>query len=429
MSKVKSSNLIRDLSERASTLRKEVRDIDSSTGEGRDKIEAISKELADISERIKAESQRLAALFAEAEHEPLSEGEVRDLSRFDYAKALRSLVRGSALDGLEGEIAQEGERELRQAGLPFGGGIMLPRVLVRRGRAGALEARARVVADPAKGGALVRDEWRVGLLDDLFDASVLVQAGATVLEGLEGNLPLPRILSDAGATEWVGEQGAAKKQSPTFTAPTLSPKRQAAYIDISEQLLLQSGEVVAAALRRNLTGKLGSQCESAFFHGTGTGQPSGILTTSGIGSVAAGEVSLKMLVDLESAVDAGNALTGALGYFSNGAVRGALKQTQIATGTDSRRLLEGNAGEVNGYRAHFTNAISRTLGSGNDESALVFGNAADYFIGYWGGLRLDLERGRNEAINGLYTLVANLYTDGGAARPESFAACTQVKTA
>jgi len=425
---INSSSLIRQLSEKADSLRKEVRDLDSSTAEGQEKIKQISDELAKIGDQVLAESRKLAALSAEKQDD-VSDPEARDLGRFDYAKVLRSLVRGGGLDGLERELAQEGERELRQAGLPFGGGVMLPRLLVRRSPARALEQRTRTVSDAATGGVLVRDEWRVGLLDDLFDQSVLVRAGATVLDGLEGNLPLPRILSDPAATEWVAETGAAKKQSPTFTAPILSPKRQAAYIDISEQLLLQSGEVVAAALRRNLTGKLGSQCESAYFHGTGGQQPNGILTTTGIGSVAAGAVSLKMLVDLETAVDSGNALTGSLGYFSNGAVRGALKQTQIATGTDSRRLLEGNAGEVNGYAAHFTNAISRTLGSGGDKSALIFGNAADYFIGLWGGLRLDLERGRNEAINGLYTLVANVYSDGGVARPASFAACTEVKTA
>jgi len=425
---VKSSSLIRDLSERADSLRKEVRELDSSTAEGQEKIKAISDELAKIGDQILAESRRLAALSTEQPDTP-SDGEARDLSRFDYAKVLRSLVLGGGLDGLERELAQEGERELRSAGLPTGGGVMLPRLLVRARPRRRIEPRARVAGEAAKGGALVRDEWEVGLLDDFFDASVLVRAGATVLEGLEGNLPLPRIHSDVVAIGWVGESAAAKKQSPTFAAPILSPKRQAAYIDISEQLLMQTGEVVKAALRSNLTAKLGSEVERAYFHGTGSGQPTGILATAGIGSVAAGVVSLKMLVDLESAVDSANALSGRLGYFSNGAVRGALKQTQIAAGTDSRRLLEGNAGEVNGYSAHFTNAISRSLGSGADKSALLFGNAADYFIGNWGGLRLDLERGRENAINGLYTIVANVYCDGALARPESFAACTEVKPA
>jgi len=422
---IKSTNLLRDLNERADKLRKEVRDLDTAKPEDREKIEKISAELSAIGEQVLAESRKLAALAAESDTPP-SESEARDLSRFDYAKVLRSLVRGRGLDGVEAEMAQEGEREVRGAGLPYGSGIMLPRVIVRRSGARGLQTRARVAGDAAKGGALVRDEWRVGILDDLFAQSVLHRAGATVLEGLEGNLPVPRIISDPADTSFVGETGAAVKQSPTFSTLVLSPKRQSAYIDVSDQLLLQTGDVVEGVLRGNLTSKLGVRSERAFFHGTGSTEPTGILATAGVGSVSGGAVSLKMLVDLETEVDAGDALNGALGYFSNGAVRGALKQAPVGNSTDSRRLLEGNAGELNGYRAHFTNVISRTLGSGNDKSALIFGNAADYFIGYWGGLGLDLERGRENAINGLYTLVANVYCDGGVGRAASFAACTSV---
>jgi len=424
---IKSSNLLRDLNERADKLRKEVRDLDTAKSEDREKIEKISTELSEIGEQVLAESRKLAALAAQSElEETPSESEARILARFDYAKVLRSLVRGRGLDGVEAEMAQEGEREVRRAGLPFGSGVMLPRLIVRRA-ASALQTRARVAGEAAKGGVLVRDEYRVGILDDLFAQSVLHRAGATVLEGLEGNLPVPRIISDPADTSFVGEVGPAQKQSPSFSALVLSPKRQSAYIDVSDQLLLQTGDVVEGVLRGNLTGKLGVRSERAFFHGSGGAEPTGILATSGIGSVSGSAVSLKMLVDLETAVDAGDALNGALGYFSNGAVRGALKQAPVGNSTDSRRLLEGNAGELNGYRAHFTNVISRTLGQGNDASALIFGNAADYFIGYWGGLGLDLERGRENAINGLYTLVASVYVDGGVGRSASFAACVGVK--
>jgi|GEM_PF-775208 len=438
-----SSNLIRDLSEKADKLRKEVRDIDSATAEGQEKIRQISDELAKIGDQVLAESRKLAALSADKQDDQQSEQDERAFKKFDFAKVLRCLVRGDyaagtgRLDGLEAELAQAGESERRSAGLPLGGGIMLPRMLVRRSRRSPYaEARAMIVGDPAKGGYAVEREAQRGLLDDLFASSVLHQAGATVLEDLVGDLPVTRILSDDNDPQWTAEMANAVEQNPTLAMLLLTPKRQSAFIDISEKLLLQRGEVVEAALRHNLTGKLGVVRERSFYHGTGGVGPTGILASTGIGSVEGGaagaKISLKTLVDLETAVDEGDALGGSLRYVTNGAVRGALKQTPVVGGTDSRRLLEGNAGDLNGYSPLFTNTISRKLtkGTAKDKcSAIIFGNFADYYAGYWGGLALEMERGRENAIAGKYTLVASLYCDGGVVRPKSFAACTDVLTA
>ena len=79
---------------------------------------------------------------------------------------------------------------------------------------------------------------------------------------------------------------------------------------------------------------------------------------------------------------------------------------------------------VNGYDARFTNAVRRDLtkGSASDASAIFFGNFADYYIGYWGGISLEMVRDKTNAISGLYTLVASSYYDGGVVRPKSFAA-------
>jgi len=430
-------NKLKQLSEKHSELLAQSGQLDAAKPEERAKLDGLIAEIKETDAAIKTEIE-LQGIKSRAAPE-LSKGEKRDLDTFDLGKALRHLVRGSSLtrplDGIEAEMLQEGERELRLAGLADGSSdIMLPRALVRRARPNSSETRALKAGDPPSGGHLVPDHLQ-GLLDDFFAGSVLAQGGATVLEGLSGNIPIPRFQSDVTKPGWKAELAAADEQNPTFAVLTLTPKRQSAYVDVSEQLLMQTGQVVETALRSHLSSTLVELCEAGYFHGTGTLQPNGLLGTTGIGSVAGGTngaaVSLKTLVDLETAVDTQNALGGSLCYFSNGAVRGALKQTPIVTGSDSRRLLESNAGEVNGYSAHFTNVIRRDLTKGNKNtcSALIFGNASDYVIGHWGGLGLSLERGRENAIHGRYTLVVSVYVDGGVRRPKSFAACTDVLTA
>jgi len=428
------SNLIKERSEQTLTLKAELAELDFANPAALTRADEISKQISENDAVIAAESRRQELLAATAP--ALSKGDKRDLGRVDLGKILRHLVSGDSLgtrplDGVEAEMVQEGEAERRSAGILESSGIMLPRVLVRR----APERRALQVGTPSAGGHLVPEDLERGILDDFFAGSVMHQAGATVLEGLQGNITIPRILTDSTKPGWKAELAAADEQNPSFAVLTLTPKRQTAYVDISEQLLMQSGQVVEAALRRNLSGQIGELCEAGFFHGTGALAPNGLLGTAGIASVAGGtngaQISLKTLVELESAVDAQNALGGSLCYLSNGAVRGALKQTPLFSSTDSRRLLESNAGEVNGYAAHFTNVIRRDLTKGNKStcSALIFGNVADYTIGHWSGLSLSLERGRENAIHGRYTLVVSVYVDGGVVRPKSFAACTDVLTA
>jgi HK97 family phage major capsid protein len=210
---------------------------------------------------------------------------------------------------------------------------------------------------------------------------------------------------------------------------SLSPKRLPAFIDISDQLLMQSSVNIEAFVRMHLAAQMLSVSEAAFFHGGGTSEANGIAGTAGIGSVAGGTNGLAPtwahLVGLETEVDTDNALIGRLAYASNGQIRGKLKTTPKVASTDSIMLLDDrNPNSVNGYPIAFSNAISRTLtkGSSSVASAIFFGNFADYIMAFWGGMNLELIRDSANAKVGQHTLVANTYYDGGVIRPKSFAA-------
>jgi HK97 family phage major capsid protein len=421
-----SKNIIKERSERTIALRKEANTLDTTTVEGRTRLDAISNEVADNDSVIHAEARRLQV--AGAQTPQLSQGEERNIAQFDTGKLLRHLHRsakGAAvqpIDGIEAEMIQEGEREGRAAGIQTGG-IMLPRILVRRGAQGV--ERRDMTTTAAEGGHTIATEKR-GLLDDFFNASVMRQAGATVLEGLSGNIDLPRLAAGT-APAGKAENAAADEVSPTTAMLSLSPKRLPAYIDLSERLLNQSSIALEAILRTHLTNQMLAIQEAAFFHGGGTNQANGIAGTNGIGSVAGGTdgaaPTLAHIIGLETAVDTSNALLGNLRYISNGQIRGKLKGTPKVASTDSRMLLDSD-GLLNGYQPLFTNAVSRTLTKGGSSvaSAIFFGNFSDYYIGYWGGVSLEMVRDKNNAISGLYTLVASAYYDGGVVRPKSFAA-------
>lgn len=398
------------------------------------KVEGFHAEAENITKTVEAELRQLAL---EGQKAPVvSEGEKRDLGRFDIAKTLHHLYRTakglpSQLDGIEAEMVKEGEAEARSAGVEIGG-VMLPRILVRR--AGFAERRDMSVTGGTTtqyGGALVPTENR-GLADDFYNASILRQNGAMVLEGLIGNVDLPRYFKATNPAKKTENQQ-ADELSPTVTSLSLSPKRLPAFIDISEQLLKQSPQALETFLRGAITNQMLDVQEVAFFHGTGTSEPTGIAATNGIGSVIGGTNGAAPdwadIVDLESAVANVNAASGRLHYITNSKVRGKLKKTPKVSSTDSRMVWEGN--DLNGYVPLVTNAVSSALTKNSTStcSAIFFGNVNDFIIGYWGGISLEIVRDKTNAIAGLYTLVASAYYDGGVYRPKSFAAMLDATTA
>lgn len=111
---------------------------------------------------------------------------------------------------------------------------------------------------------------------------------------------------------------------------TLSPKTLGAYTDISRKLLLQSSIDVESFVRDDLATVLGLEIDRVAINGSGSSnQPTGILQTSGIGSVAGGTngaaPSYANIIDLESQVAVANADVGSLSYLTNPKVRGKLK--------------------------------------------------------------------------------------------------------
>lgn len=429
------SQLLKTLNEQRGAKLKEAQSITEKAGaekrgfsdDERNKLRGLNDEIEKLNEDITEETRSIANLSHQAPN--LTKQERQDVARFDIRKLLNHMNRGgqgAPIDGIEAEMIQEGEREARTAGLTVTG-IALPEMLTVR------EARDLSVTGGTTqqyGGELVATT-KQGLLGDFYNASVLASNGALVLRGLQGNVDLPRYTKASNPTA-KAENGAADELSPTFAALSLTPKRLPAFVDISDQLLMQSSAVLEAFLRAEITNQLLDVQEVAFFHGNGTNQPTGIAATSGIGSVVGGtngaDPDWADIIDLESAVANVNAATGRLHYITNTKVRGKLKKTVRVASTDSRFIWDG---DLNGYTPLVSNAVSSTLTKGSASgvcSAIFFGNVADFVIGYWGGIMLEMVRDTTGAKAGQRTLVANTYYDAGVLRPKSFAAMLDALT-
>ena len=391
------------------------------------KLDTIHGEVEGIDKNIHAEA-RQHALQSQKPVE-LSEKETRDVGKFDFGLFLRGLRDGRPIEGIEGEMMQEGAQEASRSGIRARG-VTLPRVLVRRNETRDMTATGGTTLQ--QGGMTIATD-KVGLLDDFYNGLVLRQGGATVLEGLTGNLDIPRYLKPS-APAHKSENGAADELSPTTGMLSLSPKRLPGYVEVSDQLLIQSSSAIEAVIRRNLQSQVLATAEAAFLHGVGSTDANGITPTTGIGAVVGGTNGAapdwKDMVDLETAVAVDNADVGALHYITNQKVRGKLKQTAKVASTDSRMIWD-DANTINGYQPLVTNAVSSALTKGSATaicSAIIFGNLQDYYMAFWSGLSFEVLKDHTLAKAGLSAIHFTMYYDGGVVRAESFSAMLDVLT-
>ncbi|MHB0934893.1 MAG: phage major capsid protein [Armatimonadota bacterium] len=317
----------------------------------------------------------------------------RETQQYSITRAIRAMSPGGSWDdaGLELEASNAVAQRL---GRPARGFYVPNDVLMAPAEMPRMSAAAdHVIGTDNIGGYLVADELRAAsFIDLLMNRMVLRAAGITVLNGLVGNVAIPK--QTAGTTAYdVAEDGTVTNSAVTLAQVTLTPKTVAGRTSYSRLLLLQSSLAIESFVRNDLTRTLALALDYRGLHGTGTSnQATGVASTSGIGSVAGGTNGLAPtwahLVTLETEVAQDNADISTMAYITNAKVRGKLKQTAKVASSDSVMIWADNATPLNGYPCYVTNQVSSTLTKGSSSvcSAIFFGCWDQLLLGLWGEL-------------------------------------------
>jgi HK97 family phage major capsid protein/HK97 family phage prohead protease len=316
----------------------------------------------------------------------------------------------------------------------------------------ALSQRATYVTSGATtGGNLVATDL---LADDFIEFlrnnAVMLQLGVRTMPGLVGNVAIPR-RSGVASTYYLSTQTTAITQSEsTFDQVTMSPKNLAALSKYSRQTLLQGTPGIEELVRRDLTDGINLAIDLGILNGSGSsGQPTGIMQTSGIGSVAmgtnGGAITLEKVVDLESAVMQVNGAVNpaSVAYLTNYKVLAALKKLRAGgstTGdgpflfnTDAARIGRGpTPGTLNGYPLAATNQVPSNLTKGSSSgvcSALLMGDFSQAMVGFWGnGLEITVGEDQDDFSKALTSVRGIVSYDVAVRDPKSFAACLDITT-
>jgi len=298
----------------------------------------------------------------------------REVKRFSLTRAIRALANPSDRKAQE-EAAFEFEAS-RAAADAYGvtaQGIMIP--------ADVLRQWAQRDLNTSDDDSLVPEDFRAGdFIDVLRNQSSVMQAGARMLQGLSGNVAIPK-KATAAAAGWIATEGAAAAESEaTFSQVTMTPKTVGAFTEVTRQMMIQASPDIEALIRDDLTQAIALAIDLGALQGSGaSGQPTGIKNTTGINAptnFAAANPTFAEVVAMETAVAEDNALLGNLAYILPASMYGALKTTEKATNTAQFVVEPG--GTINGYRAIVSNQVT----SGD----LYFGNFNDLLVGMYGGL-------------------------------------------
>jgi len=291
----------------------------------------------------------------------------------------------------------------------------------------------------AGGYTVATDLLASSFIDLLRNRMMVMRMGAQMLTGLVGNIAIPR--QTGGATAyWVAESGAPTESAPTFDQVAMSPKTVGAFSDISRKLLLQSSIDVESFVRNDLATVLALAIDSAAISGTGTSnQPTGILSTSGIGDVAGGtnglDPTFAHIVELWSDIAIANADFGNTGILTNAKVIGKLMTTLKTSGV-AGYVVEGfpsadGLTSVAGLRGGVSNQVPSNLTKGTSSgvcSAIISGNWNDLIIGQWGALDLMVDP-YTGSTSGTVRVVALQDVDVAVRHAVSFSAMKDALTA
>jgi HK97 family phage major capsid protein len=314
------------------------------------------------------------------------------VAEYSFKRAIEQATTGRR-EGVEFEMHKEAANEFQRAGVSVSAhSVLIPSDAFKR------DMTATGGSGGDQGGVNIQTNVG-GIIDVLLPRTVLANLGVTRFDNLTGNLDLPKANTQPAAG-WNTENGTAAEKSPTFGKVSFSPKRLAAFIQVSNQLLRQSSNSIDAYVRNYLAQAMAQELEKAAILGGGTNEPTGITSNADVNVIFAGGAASNAtnangaavvwadVVNAMKAVESNNAMGQA--YLTNPLVKAALQTTgRQASGVEGNFILQSGAGELNGYPLAVTTNVPSTLskGAASDLSAMIFGDFQQ--VGYcflgWNG--------------------------------------------
>ena len=355
-------------------------------------LEELQKRLAAYEDEMPKDDEEIETEDPETKENNNSENRNFKMKKeFRLLKAINDIANNRSVDDVAAAVFAEGTKEMRHAGISYGGQIQLPTSELRSAITVASEGEDVVATD------------LYNILEPLRAKNVLVKAGAKFLTNLVGDVQVP--VMTAGNVTWEGEVSDAKDGAGTFSHVKLSPKRLTAYIDLSKQFLAQDSLSAEALIRQDLINAINSKLESTILgteEGTAT-QPAGIFANA----ASATEITdFAGICNLEAEIEDAN-INGECKYIMSNKAKAAFRNMAKSAKT-TQLVMEG--GQIDGTEVLNTSHVA--------DKYVAYGEWNQLCIGQYAGLDVTVDP-YSLATKGMVRLVVNAYFDAKVLRPEA----------
>lgn len=366
---------------------------DDLTDEQIQQAEGFEKEVTELDKKIDRAQKALNAKAATAQ--PVNNGQgqgqpnngvkakpVTDHKAFKGQLFARA-VQGIALARLTGKSAEEINKDR------FGDNAG-PVIAATK----ALESGQINPASPAgeEGGFLIGEDFVQEIIELLRSASVVMSMNPRVFPMPDGNLTIPAF-NTGSAASYVGENTNISKTEPTFRQVTLSAKKLAAIVPVSNDLIRFSTVNSEQAIRDDLIQAMAVKMDEKAIRGDGTSNtPKGLLNLANSNNKFAAR-DITGTTDLSDRVqkirfDLGDAelklLNNDIPMINPGwlmAPRSAVYLADLITEQGAKAFPEMNDGMLRGKPFRQTTNIPINLGSPSQESEVYLVDFAQFVVG------------------------------------------------
>ena len=360
----------------------------------------------------------------------------KEQRQYSLLRALNAASRGDwSGAGFEAEMSQEvGHRQNKTPQ-----GFFVPDFAWSGSRNEAeLEKRTvMTVGTNASGGFFApTDQLGSEFVGALRAKMVMPDLGMRIMSGLTTKISIPKVSAGVAAA-FVAEESAVAAVNQTTAQITMQGRTLGCYEDVSRLLLLESDPSIEQIVRDDILAAMADKIESVAIHGGSGAEPSGIVATAGIGSVAGGTNGLAPawathIPTLVKEVEIDNAALNAstLGWLTNPKVKSKLATVPKVASTDSVMILNEPWNQLYGYPLAITTNVSSTLTKGNQSasSALIFGDFSQVILGMWNTPDVLIDPYTNGA-KGTIRIIVLQEVDIAIRHAQSFSACLDVLTA
>ena len=383
-------------------------DVDETTEETNEKTTEV--DVDETPDKTENEQEKDINKDGSEEEEPEDKEKEKDkqknrhMENFSIVKSIRSVVDNRPMDEVNQNVLNAGRKEMRDAGISFGGQIQLP-----------LEYREEPIPSPSPsvtvnqagvdtyGKELIQTD-KFSLMEPLTNKLVFTELGATYLN-VTNNVSVPKMSAlNAG---WVGEIEDAANTTATFETVDYTPKRISAYIDISKTLLYQDGTGVENMIRNQIVEALAQVLESTVLgtEAETNKKPAGIFNAA-----ASKDLTFAGLVSMEKALEEAN-VNGEFKYLVNPAIKATLRQTAVGGSKSDFRMLLDSDNEINGIPVVCT----------NNAKGIAIADWSNLWITTFGGVDIVVDT-VSQAVKNCIRIVVSMNVDAKFVRDEAVVA-------